>query len=165
MWSDVPCKMWGGAISNPGGYGVRSVKGRPERVHRLAWAEVHGPIPDGMFVLHHCDNRACYEVEHLFLGDRKTSIQIMLDRGHHASQRKTHCPKGHEYTSENTRIYRNVRHCRQCDRERRAHPRTLPTHCINGHPFDEENTWVDPKTGWRQCRACGRERKRRSSTK
>ena len=31
------------------------------------------------------------------------------------------------------------------------------THCANGHEFTGENTYIDPKTGWRQCRTCKRE--------
>ncbi len=34
------------------------------------------------------------------------------------------------------------------------------THCPQGHPYDQENTHVNPKTGWRMCRACNRERAR-----
>ena len=32
------------------------------------------------------------------------------------------------------------------------------THCPLGHPYDEANTYIDPKRGWRQCRACRRAR-------
>ena len=31
---------------------------------------------------------------------------------------KTHCPQGHEYTAQNTRWYKNRRHCRTCARNR-----------------------------------------------
>jgi hypothetical protein len=33
----------------------------------------------------------------------------------------------------------------------------VKTHCDNGHEFTAENTYLDPKTGWRQCRTCKRE--------
>jgi hypothetical protein len=49
--------------------------------HRRAWTEANGPIPDGMFVLHHCDNRACSNVEHLFLGTQTDNMRDMLAKG------------------------------------------------------------------------------------
>ncbi len=30
------------------------------------------------------------------------------------------------------------------------------THCPKGHPYDASNTYVNPRTGWRLCRACRR---------
>lgn len=36
--------------------------------HRAAWELANGPIPDGMNVLHECDNPPCCDVKHLFLG-------------------------------------------------------------------------------------------------
>jgi hypothetical protein len=38
--------------------------------HRLAWTATSGPIPDGQFVLHHCDNPPCCNPTHLFRGSR-----------------------------------------------------------------------------------------------
>src|SRR6266545_2403863 len=57
-----PCKEWTGARSEKG-YGVRRYKGKARRVHRVAWEEQNGSIPDGMLVLHHCDNPPCYEIK------------------------------------------------------------------------------------------------------
>lgn len=65
----TPCKLWTGA-KNKRGYGVRRYRGKAHLVHRVAWIERHGEIPDGLCVLHHCDTPACYEDTHLFLGTR-----------------------------------------------------------------------------------------------
>lgn len=88
--SAKPCKIWHGA-RNPDGYGVRAVKvdgrWRARGVHRLACIEAHGPPPeDKPEAMHSCDNRACYEPEHLSWGNR---FDNMGD-----AARKNRMPKG-----------------------------------------------------------------------
>lgn len=95
--------------------------GRRIRESRYVWAQAHGPIPDGLFVCHHCDNPRCVRLDHLFLGTNRDNQRDVVSKGRHRESRKTHCPQGHEYTPENT--YRppsapTQRHCRTCLRER-----------------------------------------------
>lgn len=61
--------------------------------HRLAWELVHGPIPEGMCVLHHCDNPACVRPSHLFLGTQKENVQDMYAKGRQPDLRGERNPK------------------------------------------------------------------------
>ncbi|KKL80707.1 hypothetical protein LCGC14_2002120 [marine sediment metagenome] len=110
--------LWGGATDS-GGYGHLSVDGQLLSAHRVAWELENGLIPEGAHVLHHCDIPPCLEPTHLFLGTPLDNNHDMWSKGRWQSGNsiKTHCPQGHEYSEENTRIYRGHRHCRICNRE------------------------------------------------
>jgi len=70
------CWEWQGyCISD--GYGQITVDGAPKRVHRVMFEEMVGPIPEGMCVLHSCDNPPCANPAHLWLG---THADNMADR-------------------------------------------------------------------------------------
>ncbi len=77
------CLVWHG-VRMWKGYGLMKVRGRRKRVHRLAWEEINGPIPSGMDCLHNCphgDNRACINVEHLWLGTNADNIADKIAKG------------------------------------------------------------------------------------
>jgi len=80
IYNDVPCKLWFKHCDDDG-YGVRWYKDKLWKAHRAAWDEEVGPIPDGMYVLHHCDNPPCREVKHLFLGTQQDNMDDMKKKG------------------------------------------------------------------------------------
>lgn len=68
------CWEWTGAIKGSG-YGYIRNEGRIDRAHRVAWELEYGPIPEGKWVLHTCDNPRCVNPGHLYLGDRAQNMR------------------------------------------------------------------------------------------
>ena len=86
FWSKVDrsgeCWAWLGAPRVGNAYGqFMTRKGKFERAHRVAYMLVQGEIPQGMQVLHICDNRRCVNPEHLFLGTQRDNMQDMHTKG------------------------------------------------------------------------------------
>lgn len=79
-WTESGCHEWTAGRFEKG-YGVFRNDGRNLRAHRVAYEIAFGPIPDGMLVLHKCDNPACVNPDHLFVGSQKDNMQDMVKKG------------------------------------------------------------------------------------
>lgn len=90
FWSHVDktgdCWLWTASVfKDRYGYGkFNAASEKPTRVvyaHRFSWELANGPIPDGLWVLHHCDNPPCVRPDHLFLGTQSANVADMHSKG------------------------------------------------------------------------------------
>lgn len=126
------CWMWCGE-GTADGYGrFTPAPGKPRALtHQWSYEAHKGPIPEGMDVGHECHDRAveagtcpggpdckhrrCCNPAHLAAQTRSENTLAQ----NHYERARTHCPRGHEYTPENTANRNGRRFCRTCDRERK----------------------------------------------
>jgi hypothetical protein len=117
FWAKVvdagDCWIWqGGTGGGHQKYGVWFSGERAALVHRNVAKALIRPLHEGEVVHHECRNTLCVNPGHL---------RLMTTEEHsgHGQRDKTHCPKGHEYTAENTyRKREGWRECRECNRIR-----------------------------------------------
>lgn len=115
-----PCWVWS-ASKRPNGYGSFWMDGEIFGAYRASFVLNVGVIPDGLFVLHRCDNPPCVRPEHLFIGTQADNAKDMMMKGRNKNgvASKTHCLRGHAYSPETLFRCRNGRKsCRLCDRMR-----------------------------------------------
>jgi len=112
------------------GYGRLRFKGfKTCKAHRIIYQLLVARIPDNLTIDHLCKNRSCVNPAHmepvtLAENQRRAPTVGTVNRG------KTHCPKGHEYTSENTYYWNDrgnqARRCRTCGGYKLLAPSLVP---------------------------------------
>ena len=92
FWANVRksdgCWLWTAGQAGPGyvtgrGYGSFTLMKRRILAHRFSYELHTGPIPDGMNVLHHCDNPPCVRPDHLFLGTTGDNVADKVAKKRH----------------------------------------------------------------------------------
>jgi hypothetical protein len=111
------CWEYTGALT-PQGYSQTRYLDQAELTHRLVYRLL---CPEKynyqLIVCHKCDNKKCFNPDHLYMGTYSENMYDSLARGQR--ELKTHCLYGHEYTPENTYLIpTGGRDCRKCMAQR-----------------------------------------------
>lgn len=78
------CWLWLGRERGSNGYGSIKVAGKHLQAHRYSYERFVGQIPNGLFVLHRCDNPACVNPNHLFIGTHQDNQDDKVKKGRQA---------------------------------------------------------------------------------
>lgn len=113
----VSCLEWKGLLDKDG-YGRVKRNNVDTRSHRSFFEIWHGiTLKPEEVLLHACDNPLCFNPFHLRKGTQAENVKDMDAKGRRVSAGSlvTHCPRGHEYSTQNTVVYKDgKRRCRAC---------------------------------------------------
>ena len=80
FYNGTRCWEWVAGCTSTG-YGQFLIQRKKYKPHRISYTLAFGGIPEGLFVLHHCDNPLCLNPSHLFLGTQKDNMNDKVSKG------------------------------------------------------------------------------------
>lgn len=166
-WTESGCLVWTRSTWGTTGYGRIHVRRAPDLniwdslgVHRVAFMLARDNDIGDKWVLHHCDNPPCFNVDHLFLGSPADNSRDMAAKGRGSNQntRKNECVRGHSLSDPTNLVHSKSgrRLCAECTRMRnRVGAVRRRTHCAHGHPLTGPDANVRIMKGnRRRCLEC-----------
>lgn len=83
------CWDWSGCKKKKLKYGNLTFRGKSVIAHRVSYMIHKGEIPEGLWVLHSCDNPPCTNPDHLWLGNALDNQRDKLSKGRSVGEKLT----------------------------------------------------------------------------
>ena len=103
----MPSGCWHHETATIVNYGNIIYLGKYMKTHRASWLVHRGSIPEGLCILHRCDNRRCVNPEHLWLGTKTDNMADMVAKGRNARSSKLSVDDVQGPTSRGQQLRRN----------------------------------------------------------